>query len=242
MPLALLATATMRLDKFISHAARLPRSESRRAIKSAAIQINGQVVTDPQQKVQRMDQVTFNGEKLALPGPRYYMLHKPTGYVCANTDSENPTVIDLLSDLSAAEKSTLAIAGRLDKDTTGLVLLSNDGQWIHRLTSPRHAHAKTYTATLERTVSQQDVEAFAQGMMMNGETRPTRPALLKPLADNRAEITLGEGRYHQIKRMFAATGNRVLALHRECVGDIVLDAALAPGDYRPLTQAEVTSA
>ncbi|MEX1032489.1 MAG: pseudouridine synthase [Cellvibrionaceae bacterium] len=231
----------MRLDKFISHTTGLSRSASRRAIKSAAIAINAQTVTDPQREVSDADAVALDGETLTLPGRRYLMLHKPAGYVCATSDSENPTVIDLLSNLSAAEIRGLSIAGRLDKDTTGLLLLSDDGQWIHRLTAPRHNHPKSYIATLERAVSEQDVEAFAQGLQLRSEKQPTRPAVLKPLPENRAEVTITEGRYHQIKRMFAATGNVVLSLHRVQVGDIVLDSALTPGQYRPLTQTEIES-
>lgn len=231
----------MRLDKFVSHTTRLSRTESRRAIKSDAVQVNGELVNNPKREVRDADEVTLEGESLSLPGALYIMLHKPAGYVCATSDSGSPTVVDLLTDLPIAEKSTLAIAGRLDKDTTGLLLLSNDGQWIHRLTSPRHEHPKSYIAALEREINEQDVVAFDQGMLLRSETRPTRPAPLKALPQNRAEVILREGRYHQIKRMFAVTGNRVTALHRQRVGEIELDAALLPGEYRPLTPTEVAS-
>lgn len=231
----------MRLDKFVSHTSHLSRTESRRAIKSSAVQINGEVVSNPKRDVSDADSVTLEGESLSLPGALYLMLHKPAGYICASTDGEHPTVIDLLADLSIAETSTLAIAGRLDKDTTGLLLLSNDGQWIHRVSSPRHEHPKTYIAELEREVSEADVVAFSEGILLRSETSPTRPAPLKALPQNRAEVILNEGRYHQVKRMFAATSNRVTALHRQRVGDIELDPGLAPGEYRRLTPAEVES-
>lgn len=230
----------MRLDKFLSHATGLPRSASRKAIKFADVTVNGEAVTDPKREVNESDRISLNGEALALPGEQYWMLYKPAGYVCATRDGENPTVLDLLA-LPDFEKERLSIAGRLDKDTTGLLLLSTDGQWIHRLTSPRHEHPKTYLASLAREVDEPDIDAFAEGILLHSESRPTRPAQLKPLPGKRAEITLSEGRYHQVKRMFAATGNRVLSLHRERVGDIRLDENLAPGKYRPLTETELNS-
>lgn len=231
----------MRLDKFLSHASGLTRSASRRAIKGAGVLVNNVAITDPKCEVDDSDTVVLHGEPLRLPGPLYLMLHKPEGYVSATTDSEHPTVIDLLKDLSEPQRKELSIAGRLDRDTTGLVLLSNDGQWIHRLTSPRHQHPKTYVAELHRPVEQEDIEAFARGIMLRSESRPTLPAELKPLPHRRAEITLYEGRYHQVKRMFAATGNVVLALHRNRIGEIHLDDDLPKGRYRPLSDQEIAS-
>lgn len=230
----------MRLDKFISHATGLPRSASRRAIKAGEVTVNGNPASDAGREVSTKDRVLLRDEVQRLPGERYLMLHKPIGYVCATTDSEHPTVVDLLN-LSEPDNQGLSIAGRLDKDTTGLLLLSTDGQWIHRLTSPRHHHPKTYIATLEREVTAADQEAFARGILLRSESSPTRPATLRPLPDKQAEITISEGRYHQIKRMFAATGNRVLSLHRKQIGQIHLDEGLRPGQYRPLSEEEVDS-
>jgi 16S rRNA pseudouridine516 synthase len=231
----------MRLDKFISHATGFSRSESRRAIKAAAVQVNGEVERSAQRELSDRDQVVLGDEPLALPSLRYLMLNKPAGYVSATTDSENPTVIDLLEDVREVEKAGLSVAGRLDKDTTGLVLLSNDGQWIHRVTSPRHEHSKVYIATLAEAVSEDDVQAFAEGIQLKGEARPTRPAGLKIIGEKEVEVTVSEGRYHQVKRMFAALGNKVLSLHRRQMGAIILDSSLAPGDYRDLTAEEVSS-
>lgn len=230
----------MRLDKFVSHCTGLSRSLARRAIRAGTVQVNAEPRT-PQYEVAEGDEVCLDGEPLSLPVPQYWMLYKPAGVVCANEDSEHPTVMDLLTELDARIKSGLSVAGRLDKDTTGLVLLSDDGAWVHRLISPNYHQPKTYLARLEREVSAADVEAFAQGLMLRSESRPTRPAELKPLPDQQAEVVLSEGRYHQVKRMFAATGNRVLALHRLSVGKIVLDPALEPGEYRPLTDDEIAS-
>ncbi|MCW8193986.1 pseudouridine synthase [Proteobacteria bacterium 005FR1] len=231
----------MRLDKFISHATGLSRSESRRAIKSAAVQVNGELERSAQRELSDLDRVTLRDELLTLPSPRYLMLNKPAGYVSATTDSENPTVIDLLEGVREVEKAQLSVAGRLDKDTTGLVLLSSDGQWIHRVTSPRHEHFKVYIAGLAEAVSDDDVRAFAEGIQLKGETRPTRPARLDVVAERTAEVSVVEGRYHQVRRMFAARGNHVVSLHRREIGPIILDPALAPGDYRDLTAEEVSS-
>lgn len=231
----------MRLDKFISHATGLSRSDSRRAIKSAAVQVNGEIEKDARCEVSDQDRVTLGEEPLSLPSQRYLMLNKPAGYVSATTDSESPTVIDLLSAMREVEKTQLSVAGRLDKDTTGLVLLSNDGQWIHRVTSPRHEHSKVYLATLAEPVTDDDVQAFAEGIQLKGEDRPTRPARLEANTGTEVEVTITEGRYHQVKRMFAARGNKVLALHRRQIGAITLDDALAPGAYRDLTSEEISS-
>lgn len=231
----------MRLDKFVSHCTGLSRSASRKAIKAGAVEINGEPVQAVQYEVASGDEVCLDGEPLALPLRQYWMLNKPEGVVSATQDSEHPTVIDLLSDLGPRVRAGLSVAGRLDKDTTGLVLLSDDGPWIHRLTSPNYEQPKTYIAQLERDVIEPDVQAFAAGLMLRSETRPTRPATLIPLPNKKARVVLSEGRYHQVKRMFAATGNRVLSLHRLAVGNIVLDENLKPGEYRPLSAEEIAS-
>ncbi|MGB4247248.1 MAG: 16S rRNA pseudouridine(516) synthase RsuA [Pseudohongiellaceae bacterium] len=228
----------MRLDKFVSHATGLPREISKRVVRKKQVQVNGAVVTNAAYQVAATDQVVFDDELLVISGPRYLMLHKPVGYVCATEDGDHPIVLDLLNDM---DPQGLSIAGRLDIDTTGLVLLSDDGQWLHRVTSPRHLFAKVYRAQLHSPVDEQTIAAFASGMLLRGEDKPTAPAQCVALADNEAEVTLNEGRYHQVKRMFAACGNHVLALHRLKIGAVTLDADLAPGEYRALTADEIAS-
>ncbi len=228
----------MRLDKFISHATGLPRDTVKRVIRNKRVSVNGELARLAAQHIAESDRVCLDDEPLQLPGPRYLMLHKPAGYVCATTDSEHPVVLDLLQDI---DTSGLGIAGRLDIDTTGLVLLSDDGQWLHRVTSPRHQHDKVYRAVLQEPVTAETVEAFAAGMLLRGEDKPTAPARCIPLPDNGAEVHLQEGRYHQVKRMFAACGNHVLALHRVRIGAVLLDDTLAEGASRPLTQEEMES-
>ncbi|MDP2140444.1 MAG: 16S rRNA pseudouridine(516) synthase RsuA [Gammaproteobacteria bacterium] len=228
----------MRLDKFVSHATGLPREISKRAVRKKQVQVNGAVVTNAAYQVAVDDQIVFDGERLVIPGPRYLMLNKPAGYVCATEDGDHPIVLDLLHDMNP---EGLSIAGRLDIDTTGLVLLSDDGQWLHRVTSPRHLFAKVYRVQLHSPVDQQTIDSFASGMLLRGEDKPTAPAQCVALADNGAEVTLNEGRYHQVKRMFAACGNHVISLHRSQIGAVILDAALAPGEYRELSADEIAS-
>ncbi len=231
----------MRLDKFVSHATGLPREISKRLIRKRQVQVNGTMVSNAAFQVEDTDIVTLEDETLHIQGPRYLMLHKPAGVVCATEDGDHPTVLDLIEDM---DTEGLSIGGRLDIDTTGLVLLSDDGQWLHRVTSPRHLFSKVYRATLQEPLDQQTIDSFATGMLLRGEDKPTAPAQCEalPLPDQHgARVTLNEGRYHQVKRMFAACGNHVLSLHREKIGAIALDDTLAEGEYRALTDAEIAS-
>lgn len=228
----------MRLDKFVSHATGLPRDITKRVIRKKQVTVNNKVVTKASLHINEQDQVAFDGELLALPKPRYLMLHKPAGYICATQDAEHSIVLDLIEDIPT---EGLSIAGRLDIDTTGLVLLSDDGQWLHRVTSPRHLFSKVYRATLHEPVDDKTIESFAEGILLNNEDKITVPAQCRALPDNRAVVTLNEGRYHQVKRMFAACGNHVTALHRLQIGAVILDDDLQPGQYRDLTEAEIAS-
>lgn len=202
------------------------------------VSVNGEAERNSGRQVSDADRVRLDGQEVDTPSERYLMLHKPEGYVCSHNEGDNPTVIGLI-ELPRAEK--LSIAGRLDIDTTGLVLLSDDGQWCHRITSPRHKQAKVYELRCADLIDDKAAEQFARGIMLNNEKALTKPAELELIDAHRARVTLYEGRYHQVKRMFAALGNRVVALHRESIGPIRLDDALFPGEYRELTQAEVQS-
>ncbi|AMX02676.1 16S rRNA pseudouridine(516) synthase RsuA [Microbulbifer thermotolerans] len=228
----------MRLDKAVSQVTDLSRSDVKRAAKAGRISVNGDIVTDPSSKVVETDTLCLDGEPLLEPGPRYLMLHKPRGCVSATKDSEHPTVLDLIDE---PNKHKLHIAGRLDIDTTGLLLLTDDGQWSHKVTSPRHHCDKTYYAHLAERIDESAVEKFAKGIWLENEKKRTKPATLEILFANEVRVTISEGRYHQVKRMFAALGNRVLELHRERIGDIVLDETLQEGEYRPLTPEEIAS-
>ncbi len=228
----------MRLDKYIAQVSELSRSQVKRALKAKRVTVNGELAKDPSQHIDTDAEVLLDQEPLAAPGPRYFMLHKPLGYVCATHDGEHPTALDLLDEIN---KDSLQIAGRLDIDTTGLVLITDDGQWNHIITSPRHECPKTYYACLAQDLVVDAEEKLTQGLMLDNETKPTRPASLERLYTNEVRLTISEGKYHQVKRMFAALGNRVIELHRERVGGIELDPDLDPGEYRPLTDAEIAS-
>lgn len=228
----------IRLDKAVSQVTDLSRAQVKRAAKMERITVNGTVVTDPAAKVAETDSVCLDGEPLQEPGPRYFMLHKPLGYISATKDSEHPTVLDLIDE---PNKHKLHVAGRLDIDTTGLVLLTDDGQWSHKVTSPRHHCDKTYYAHLAERIDESAIEKFATGVWLDNEKKRTKAAQLEILYANEVRVTISEGRYHQVKRMFAALGNRVLELHRERIGDIALDQDLEPGDYRALTEQEIAS-
>lgn len=230
--------SSLRLDRLLSQATDLSRKQAKIEIRKKRVKIDGEVVRDPALLVAADTLVEWQGELLGLPGPLYLMMHKPAGLVCARQDDIEPTVMQLLPE-DVAER--VHIVGRLDKDTTGLLLLSDDGDWSHRITSPKHACGKVYLASLERDLAEDAVQRFAQGMLLRSEQTPTRPALLEPLGPRQARVVLHEGRYHQVRRMFAAVGNHVSALHREQVGGLMLDTDLQAGQWRELQAQEVDS-
>ncbi|MDG2943014.1 16S rRNA pseudouridine(516) synthase RsuA [Exercitatus varius] len=227
----------MRLDKFIAEQTGLTRSQSARALRQGAVTVNGEAEKSGARKVSAQDEILFDGEPLQwLEGFQYFMLNKPQGYVCSHDDGDYPTVYQFF-DYPLAGK--LHTAGRLDADTTGLVLLTDDGQWSHRVTSPKHHCEKTYLVTLADPVESNYQAACEQGILLRGEKEPTKPAKLEIIDDYNVNLTISEGRYHQVKRMFAALGNKVAALHRWRVGTVLLDDRLAEGEFRPLTRQEI---
>jgi len=228
----------MRLDKFICECTGLSRSQVGKLIRQQAVTVQGSICRQPAQHLQPTDVVCLDGEPLVRTGPRYLMLHKPAGYVCSTDDPDHNTVFVLL-DEPAVEK--LHPVGRLDLDTTGLLLITDDGQWSHKISSPKHECAKTYRAWLADPVDTSAIALFAEGVMLRGEKTATKPAELTIVTPTECLLTIHEGRYHQVKRMFAALGNKVVQLHREQVGALTLDPTLAPGEYRRLTAEEIAS-
>lgn len=226
----------MRLDKFLSRATEYSRSQSRRLIKHGRVTVRCDVVRNPEVRITAGASVYLDGVEIAHHRARYFMVHKPSGVVCANQDGLHHTVFSLLQEPRIAE---LHVAGRLDLDTTGLVLLTDDGQWSHRVTAPRRKAAKCYCVDLAEPLDEAAASQLRHGLFLRGENKPTRPSELEILNVMRCRLSLHEGRYHQVKRMFAAVGNRVVALHRESIGSIVLDISLAPGQYRALTAQEI---
>ncbi|MEQ3408801.1 16S rRNA pseudouridine(516) synthase RsuA [Klebsiella aerogenes] len=229
----------MRLDKFIAQQLGVSRAIAGREIRGSRVTVDGDIVKDASFKLQPEHEVEYDGNTLTQQhGPRYFMLNKPQGYVCSTDDPDHPTVLYFL-DEPVAHK--LHAAGRLDIDTTGLVLMTDDGQWSHRITSPRHHCEKTYLVELENPLEEGVAEQFAKGVQLHNEKDLTKPAVLEVITPTEVRLTISEGRYHQLKRMFAAVGNHVVGLHRERIGEITLDASLEPGEYRPLTEDEIAS-
>ena len=228
----------MRLDQYLASGTRLSRKDAKRAITGKRVQVNGQLCRSTSANINTGDSVLLDGEPVTLPGELYLMLHKPAGVISATTDSSQPTALDLLPPELARQ---LHIAGRLDKDTTGLLLLTSDGQWSHRVTSPRRDCPKTYRVQLAEPLTAEARQALEQGIQLNGEDTATRPAQVLACSEQEIELTISEGRYHQVKRMLAAVGNHVTALHRQRIGAIELDAGLAPGQFRELTRSEIDS-
>ena len=232
----------MRLDKFLCESTELTRSEAKRLLKTELVSVDGAIVKNPAQKVSSDSEVRLDGEPLSLVGFRYIMLNKPLDTICstlAGTGADMyPSVIDLLD---VIKSDRLRIAGRLDVDTTGLVLITDDGQWSHRITSPAKECGKRYRVELDSPLDPSAVEQFAQGVQLKGEKKLTRPAQLEFISDQEVLLTIHEGKYHQVKRMFAALGNHVTALHREQVGSITLDPFLDARGWRYLTEEEINS-
>ncbi|MBV2130433.1 16S rRNA pseudouridine(516) synthase RsuA [Arsukibacterium indicum] len=226
----------MRLDKFICDCTGLTRSQAGKVIRQKLVTINGELVKQAALQVNSDDKVVMDGQPLAIIGLRYLILHKPAGFLCANDDPDHPIVFSLLDEPLVERLHTV---GRLDLDTTGLLLLTDDGKWSHRISSPKHHIAKTYRVWTADPISADAASQFAEGVMLRGEKDPTLPAQLEIVSEREALLTIHEGRYHQVKRMFAAIGNKVEQLHREKVGGLQLPADLAEGEYRALTAAEL---
>lgn len=226
----------MRLDQFVSQAAAIPRSEAQKVIRWGRVRVSGERVCKTSTHIDPEADITLDGERITLPGNIYIMLHKPAGVVSATEDPGHRTVLDLIDH---PHRHTLHVVGRLDKDTTGLLLITNDGEWSHRLMSPKHHVPKTYLATLAEPLTEAAAEQLRTGVQLHGEKGLTLPAAVEILPEQQARITIAEGKYHQVKRMLAAVGNRVEALHRERIGGLLLDGELPPGEWRVLTDQEL---
>jgi len=225
----------LRLDRFVSQAAGISRSQARSLIRRGRVNVDGEPVRDAARHVGEAERVEHAGEILVAPQPIYLMMNKPCGLLSATSDGEQDTVLSMLPPALAAR---VHLVGRLDKDTSGLLLLTDDGVWSHRVTSPNHSCAKTYLVELAEPLVADAERRLRRGLDLRSEKLPTRPAALQRLDATHARITITEGRYHQVRRMFAALGNRVLALHRERIGGLFLDEALRAGQWRALSPAE----
>lgn len=226
----------MRLDKYLTECSGYSRKEAKQLIGKGRVSINGEAVKRPECKVEpERDEIMLDGNRLTFVEYEYYMLNKPAGVVSATTDSRDTTVVELLNGISNKE---LFPVGRLDKDTEGLLILTNDGELAHWLLSPKYHVDKTYYVELDNEIKDEDIKTFETGMDI-GEKKMTKPARLERITSKSAYVTICEGKYHQIKRMFAACEKQVLYLKRISMGGIQLDEALGEGEFRPLTEGEI---
>ena len=225
-----------RLDKLLASRLLISRKEAQAALRAGRVTVDGLVRRDPAEKADAEEQtVLLDGAPVRGNGLFYLMLYKPSGVLSATEDRRGDrTALDLLPE--QYRKAELGVVGRLDKDAEGLLLLTNDGALNHRLTSPRHHAIKRYLAALDAPADGEDAAAFAAGMALSDFT--ALPAALEPLPENRALVAIAEGKFHQIKRMFAARGKTVLFLKRLSIGPLELDSGLHPGEWRPLREEE----
>lgn len=227
---------TIRLDKLLGHTGWGTRKEIKTLCKQGVVLVNGQVCRDGSQKVApQRDVIMVNNKQVQYEAVQYLMLYKPAGILSATMDRHSRTVLDLLP--QQYQGAGLFPVGRLDKDTTGLLLLTNDGTWAHRITTPKKHIDKVYEAVVSGTIPADIGKTFAAGIVLADGTA-CLPARAVVTAPQRVEITVQEGKFHQVKRMCAAVGLTVTALHRRSIGSLLLDTALTAGQFRPLTEAE----
>ncbi len=224
----------MRLDKFICKSTEYTMAEAIVLIEKRRVTVNGLLVISASHQVHKSNQVTLDGKVLLSRPQRYFLLNKPMDMICSTVDDKYPTVLKLLE---VERLSELHIAGRLDADTTGLILITDDGHWSFNLTSPKNGCEKTYKVSLSKPISPNATQLFQEGILLQGESKLTLPAKLEIIDSYNVYLTLTEGRYHQVKRMFFAIGNKVKSLHRQRIGSLELDVDI--GDWRSLTSAEV---
>lgn len=226
----------MRLDKFLCDTAGLTRTEAKNAVKKGQIAVNGQVQKAADFKVKETtDTVTFQGKPLSYAAFHYYMLHKPAGVITATEDKKESTVMDILRE---EKVKNLFPVGRLDKDTEGLLLITDDGELAHNLLSPKKHVDKEYLVKVRNSISEEDCRKLSEGVDI-GDEKPTAPAKVERVAEKEILLTIREGRFHQVKRMLQAVGNEVLYLKRLSMGSLRLPEDLEKGAYRPLSEEEI---
>lgn len=234
----------IRLDKYLADMSIGTRQEVKKYIRQGRVKINEDIIKKPEYKIREdEDKVTFDGAPVAYETFEYYMLNKPAGVISATEDKRDKTVLDLIKE---KKRKDLFPVGRLDKDTEGLLLITNDGTLAHRLLSPKKHVDKCYYAKIRGGLTEDDVRVFKERINIGTQEEPewTMPAELKILEKgtvSRIRLTIREGKFHQVKRMFLAVGKEVVYLKRERMGALVLDEELAPGEYRKLTDSELKS-
>ena len=235
-----MAMSLIRLDKYLADMKAGTRSEVKEYIRKGRVQVDEITVKKPEQKVDIMTQKVFlDGRMISYVTMEYYMLNKPSGVLTATMDKNAKTVLDLMD----VKRKDLFPVGRLDKDTEGLLLITNDGDLAHRLLAPKKHVDKVYYAKIDGMVTEEDVKRFAEGIDIGAEeeemTRPAKLDIMKSAEESEIRLTIHEGKFHQVKRMFLAVGKEVTYLKRERMGTLCLDENLKPGEYRLLTEEEI---
>jgi 16S rRNA pseudouridine516 synthase len=224
----------MRLDKFICKSTEYALVNALAFIENRRVVVNGIIAIDASHQVHKNNVVMLDSKVLTPRPSRYFLLNKPIDMICSNVDEQYPSVLNLLD---VDRETELHIAGRLDADTTGLVLITDDGHWSFNLTSPKNKCEKVYKVLLSRPISADATQRLLEGILLQGKSKLTLPAKLHIIDSYNVLLTITEGRFHQVKRMFSALGNRVKSLHRQQIGNLELDVEI--GHWRSLTQAEV---
>ena len=227
----------IRLDRLLSELGVASRSELRRIIKSGRVSVDGRVITAPEERVDaEQSEIRLDGTVLGLRRCRYFMMDKPAGVLSVTEDRKQATVLSILP--PELRRLGLFPVGRLDKDTSGLLLLTNDGDFAHRVISPKSSVEKRYRAVVEGVPDEEDAQAFLEGIVLADGTR-CLPARLEPTGGNICYVTVMEGKYHQVKRMLAARGKPVAQLRRLSVGELEIGEALGPGGFRELEEKDL---
>ena len=228
----------MRLDKYLSDMNVGTRTEIKKAVRSGRVTVDGEIAGNPGLSVNETSSVFYKGKEILYEVFSYYMLNKPSGVITATEDRFQKTVLDLLPD---DRRKDLSPVGRLDKDTEGLLLITNDGDLNHRLLSPKHHVDKRYYARIQGQVDSSDVQAFAEGIRLDDDLlcMPAHLEILESGDISEIEVVIQEGKFHQIKRMFEAVGKKVIYLKRLSMGSLILDPTLSPGEWRRLTDDEI---
>lgn len=231
----------MNLDRFLCKQASYSRKTVLRLLSQQQVKVDGHIVHHRSTPITKFSLIEVQGEVIQHTTPQYYMLNKPAGLLSATTDPIHPTVLELFTEI---KRANLHIAGRLDRATTGLLIVTNDGKWSRKLTELKPFGAqqipKVYLVETAYALSPTTAQRFAEGIYFKTEEVTTSPAQLEVISEKTSRLTIYEGRYHQVKRMYAAVGNRVVALHREKVGNITLEPKLKLGEFRALTEREIS--
>ena len=226
----------MRLDKFICKSTEHNRTQARQLIVAGEVAVNNLKIVDPAEQVHENNCIILNGQILVARPSRYIMLHKPAASICSNVDEGYPSIFNYID---VPGMDDLHIVGRLDTDTTGLILVTDDGRWSFNIISPQQQCEKVYLVELRSPIAVDAAEKFSTGLLLQGEKLPTLPAKLEVLSPRQVRLTITQGKYHQVKRMFAAIGNKVVKLHRQKIGSLALD--LEESAWRYLSAAEIAS-